>query len=140
MITKKHIERVLRINGLDASAPDDDIRSVLMYAKCQNVDDAIAAIRDKNAKGDKDICGLQKPGARCNVLLADERLKPETIKNLLGIDVEVNFADIEQARIHRKNLSFLQIFGIVWWSVAFATVALLGVMWHYQIGIFHPYF
>lgn len=136
MYTKEDVERILRINGIDKDASDEDIKSVLLYAKCENLDDAVAAIRGE-VSADQDICGLQQPGAKCNVLLADERLKPETIKDLLGIDVKLEYSDIEDARRARQHVSLGQIFGIIGWSLLLAIFGTFGVMWYYQIGIFH---
>lgn len=139
MFTKDHIEKILRINGLSTSASDEDIKSVLLYANCQNVDAAISALRDTTIDGKKDLCGLKKTGAKCNILLADQRLKPENIKELLGIDVSYNYADIDSARASRKSISFAQIFGIFLWSLFGAIATILVVMWYFQSGIFHLY-
>lgn len=136
MFTKKHVERILRINGIDQNASDEDIKSVLLYAKCENVEDAISALRDKYASADADICGLQEPGAKCNVLLVDKRLKPEMIKDLLGIDVALEFDDLEEARAARQRVSFAQIVGIAGFSILFAVILAGLTMWYYQIGFF----
>lgn len=139
MYTKRHIEKILRINGLSLAASDEEIKSVLLYAKCEDADSIIAALRDQRTDADRDLCGVQQPRAHCNVLLADERLRPETIKELLGIDVEVNFADLELARARRQGVTTLQVIGILGWSLACAVAAMVGIMWYYQIGFFHPF-
>ena len=43
MYTKRHIEKILRINGLSMAASDEEIKSVLIYAKCEDTDRIIAA-------------------------------------------------------------------------------------------------
>ena len=139
MYTKRHIEKILRINGLSTSASDEEIKSVFLYAKCEDTDNIIAALRDSGTDQDRDLCGVQRPRTHCNVLLADERLRPETIKELLGIDVEVNFTEIEDARSRRQSISSLQIIGILGWSVACAGIAIMGIMWYYQIGFFNSF-
>jgi hypothetical protein len=136
MYTKRHIEKILRINGLSLAASDDEIKSVLLYAKCEDIDTIISALRNEQTDADRDLCGASRPNTRCNVLLADERLKPETIRELLGVDVEVTFEDINVARRQRQQLSVVQVLSIFGWSALCASIAIGGIMWYYQIGVF----
>lgn len=138
MFNKEYVNKVLRINGLSSDASDEDLRSVLLYAKCENVDDAISALRDANVKANDDICGLQKTETTCNILLADKRLRPETIRDLLGIDMQVTYDELESAREKRRSVSFVQIAGIFGWSLFCALLSLAGFMWYFGIGLFHP--
>ncbi|MEX0918227.1 MAG: hypothetical protein WDZ93_03655 [Candidatus Paceibacterota bacterium] len=139
MYTKGHIEKILRINGLSPTATDEEIKSVLLYARCEDTESIIAALRNENVDENKDLCGVQRPSTRCNVLLADERLKPETIKELLGIDVEINFSDLDAARARRQSVSTIQLGIIFACSAVCAAIAMFGIMWYYQIGFFHPF-
>lgn len=136
MYTKRHIETILRINGLSLAASDEEIKSVLLYAKCEDVDTIISALRNEKTDADRDLCGASRPKTRCNVLLADERLKPETIRELLGVDVEVRFEDIDVARQQRQQISVAQVLSIFGWSALCAAIAISGIMWYYQIGVF----
>lgn len=138
MYDKDRVQKILKINGLSNTSSDEDIRSVLLYAKCENVENAITALRDATTSPNDDICGLQKADAKCNILLADKRLTPEVIKSLLGIDMRVSFEEIDQARAARRSVSPVQMLGIFGWSVLCAALTVFGLMWYYQIGLFHP--
>lgn len=129
MPTKQHVENVLRINGLSVNASNEDIKSVLLYAKCDNLEEAIEALRSQQVSGDEDICGIQRSsGAQCNILLSDKRLRPETIKDLLGIDVEVEFSDIEAAQAQRQRVSMGQMLSIAGFSILCAVGILATVI------------
>lgn len=138
MFSKEYVKKVLHINGLSPNSADEEIRSVLLYAKCENVDSAITALRDANTDQTDDICGLQQAPARCNVLLVDKRLSPDMIKNLLGVDMELSYDELEAAREARRSVSWVQIGSIFALSLACAALAILGLMWHYQIAFFYP--
>lgn len=130
MATKAHIENILKLNGLTTASPEHEIRIVLEGAKCQDVDCTIKALKDEKIDRNQDICALQIVDSETHaVLRKDARLEAESIKKLLGIDVEINYADIETARIQRKNVSFFQMLGIFGWSVLCAAGVIVGVMW-----------
>lgn len=138
MIRKDYIKKILKINGLSERSNEDDIRSVLLYAKCENVDHAIEALRDAQIGQNDDICGLQKAPAKCNVLLADKRLSPDMIKNLLGVDMEISYEELERARAARRSVSTIQIASIFIISFLLALITICLLMWYYEVAFFHP--
>lgn len=132
MATKGHIENILKVNGLTIASPEKEIRIVLEGAKCQDVDCTLTALRDNKIDRNQDICAVEIVDTDAHaVLRKDSRLEAESIKRLLGIDVEINYADIEAARVRRKNLSFLQVLGIVGWSVLCAAGVIAVIMWQF---------
>lgn len=132
MINRDQIEKILKINGVSAAAPDEQIRSVLLSARYDNdeVDTAIMVLReDINTKKTR-VDGLHK------VFRTEQALDSKEIAQLLGIEVDIT--DRITARENREKASFS--YYIVLWlvSVAFATGAILFYMNMHQVGIYHP--
>lgn len=139
MYTKKYVQQVLRVNGLSPTSPDAEIKKQLAYTCC-NLDEVfLSALRDPNVSEDAVICGTASVGSRSTILTAEQRLRPMAIKNLLGIDVAVNYSDLDAARLQRKNISPRQLFSIFVWSIVCATAMIMGVMWYLKVGFFHSF-
>lgn len=129
MIDRHIIEHMLRANGVDPSAPDETIKSVLISAKWNkdDVDTAIMVLRENEATHATRVDSVHK------VFHSGDRLAPETITALLGIDVE-----LPPERTHQRS-SGVHIFdavSIVLLSVVLASVTVIGIMWHLSIGMF----
>lgn len=140
MYTKKYVEQVLKVNGLSPSSSDAEIKNLLAHTCC-NLDTAfLAALRDPKVTGDAVICGTVSAGFTSTILTAEQRLRPNSIKDLLGIDVEINYADLDSARSARQSVSIGQIMGIAVSSLLFAGLLLVGVMWYFEVGFFHTAF
>ncbi len=72
------------------------------------------------------------------VYRTNERLSPQTIHALLGIDVDLSeFESAYQKRIN-SGLSWIQIAIIFVLSVLIATVSLFYGMYYFEVGLFHP--
>lgn len=134
MIDRKYIENILRLNGSSATAPEEEIRSVLISARLDkaDVDSAITVLRE-NVKTRENR--VERVG---NVFTTDKRLGPEAIHSLLGIDVKVSETEIESARVRGRNRYWLQIVSIFFIAGAIAAGSLLAIMYTQKIGIFHP--
>lgn len=134
MIDRKYIEKILRMNGSSATAPDEEIRSVLISARWNksDVDSAITVLRENINTHQNRVERLD------NVFLTDKRLSPEAIHALLGIDVEVNENELETLRVKSRNLYWLQISSIFIIAFIIAAGSLLGMMYAQGVGIFHP--
>ena len=132
MIDRNHIERILRINGITPSQPDDIIRSVLLSARYNNeeVDTALMVLRENVATKKIRVEGLHK------VFRTDESLQPDEISELLGIDVDISRYSPEVVESRQSNLSTFIIIWIA--SVVIAVVGVLLFMHMNSIGPFHP--
>lgn len=129
-----HIEHILKLNGLAPTAPDEEIRSVLVSAKWQDeeVETALTVLREKIDSNFSRVDTLH------NVFLTDKRLTPEAIHSLLGIDMELSMEEVALDREHKKSISFLQIMTIVVYATLLAFGSILVVMYVQNFGIFHP--
>lgn len=136
MIDRTHIERILKINGLAPTAPDEEIRSVLVSAKWHkdDVETALTVLRE-NVKTHE-----TRTDTLHNVFLTDERLSPEAIESLLGIDVEVSSEDLRSLKNSRRRINAWQMLTIAGYALVFALISLAALMYWLQLGFFHPDF
>ena len=134
MIEREHVEKILEINGLGDSAGEEDIRSVLVSAKW-NDDDVETALTV--LKEDKET-GKSHTETYKNVFTSDVRLSPESIQNLLGIDVDMSSHEMAAVRTSRQQVSFWQVLTIVIYATLLAFGSILIVMYIQNFGFFHP--
>lgn len=131
MITRENIEEILKINGVTPTAPDEQIRSILLSARYDDdeIDTAITVLRENRNTKKTRIDGLHR------VFRTDEALKPSEITELLGIEMDVT--DPVEAHAHQRDLSQTQLM-IIWLSaIGIAFVGILLYMYLHQIGPFH---
>jgi hypothetical protein len=132
MIERNHIEKILKINGMSPSEPDDVIRSVLLSARYNDdeIDTALMVLREDTKTKQVRVEGLHK------VFRTDNALKPQEISDLLGIDVNLEhyLPPIVQSR------TFVTSTLISVWilSLLLAVVGVLLYMHFNNVGIFHP--
>ncbi len=133
MIDRKYIERILKLNGLSPTAPDEEIRSVLISARWnkEDVETAITVLRENINTHKSRVDTLH------DVFLTDQRLSPEAIHSLLGIDIEVNSSELQTLRASRRNLYRWQVVSIFIISLLIAATAILGMMYAEGFGAFH---
>ena len=132
MIEKAVIERLLTANGVDPSAPDEEIKSVLFSAKWHeaDVETALMVLRENSETHAKRVDSLHK------VFRTDEKLDSAAISALLGIVV-----DIPPHSPHKKHkdtaVSIPDAFVVVFVSVLLSGSIFLLTMWYLKIGIFN---
>ncbi len=132
MLQKKDIETILKINGVSAVAPDEEIRTVLLSARYNNdeVDTAIMVLRENMKTHQTKVEGLHK------IFRTDEALKPSEISALLGIDVQIDEITTPQDSSRENN--FFQSSLVVIFATVFAVIGVVIAMYVYEVGIFHP--
>lgn len=132
MLDRNHVERFLELNGVSAAAPDEEIRSLLISARWHqdDVEAALVVLREDQKKHTQRIDSVHK------VFQSSQRLNPETLSSLLGIDIELSSVVSE----HKQELESAyrsQIISIALVSVALSILFTLGAMWIMQIGFFY---
>jgi len=134
MIDREHIEQILRLNGLTPTAPDEEIRSVLISARWhkEDVETAITVLRENVNTHRSRVDTLH------DVFLTDKRLSPEAIRSLLGIDVEVETNELEKMRKSRERLYVFQMISIFLIAILIAIILILFIMYSTKVGVFHP--
>lgn len=134
MIDRTHIEQILRLNGLAATAADEEIRSVLISARWskEDVETAITVLRENINTHKSRVDTLH------DVFLTDKMLSPEAIHSLLGIDVEVDSSELQTLRVKRETLYQRQIISIFIIAILIAFIFVTIMMYVQKFGPFHP--
>jgi hypothetical protein len=134
MIDRRHIEQILRLNGLTPTAADEEIRSVLISARWhkEDVETAITVLRENTTTHKSRVDTLH------DVFTTDKRLSPEAIQNLLGIDVEVNSSELENLRKSRESTYIWQLISIFMIAIAMAAIMIVFMMYSQKVGFFYP--
>lgn len=132
MVDKKHIESLLKINGLGNTSPDEQIRSVLLSARFNKdeVDAALMVLRENTKTNATRVDGLHK------VFRSDEALKANEISQLLGIEVHVE--EKIEVGLNARRYTLFQVITLWFISVIIATTAVLFYMYSNDTGVFHP--
>ncbi|MCA9360387.1 hypothetical protein H6785_03470 [Candidatus Nomurabacteria bacterium] len=130
-MNREHIEKLLRINGVSPTSPDEIIRTVLLSArfKEEEVDTAIMVLREDVNTKEKRVDGLHK------VFRTDESLKPNEISKLLGIDVSIK--DTVDVRAKARSNSIFERILVAVMSILLAFSATMVYMYFSQVGPFH---
>ncbi len=133
MFERAHIEKLLKLNGVEATAPDEEIKSVLLSARWHknDVETALLVLRENTTSHESHVDSLHK------VFRSDDSLKPETITALLGIDSHLAKGSLE-TRNMTPRISAGQILQIGLLSLSLSLIFILASMWFLQMGIFHP--
>ena len=131
MFDKKQIESILKVNGIASTAPDEEIRSILLSARFNNdeVQTALMVLRENVKTNKTHVDGLHK------VFRTDQALQPAEISQLLGIDVDLETPLERQHSSQRYTL--FQVFLLWTASILIATTAVMYYMHAQQMGLFH---
>lgn len=135
MLDRKHIERVLKINGVMPTAQDEEIRSVLLNAHYRD-DEVTAALTLLHTSGD--AAPEIAPNSLNTIMRSDRNLNAKEISKLLGIDIVLPTAASRSTKVSERTLSLGH--HIVIWSLA-VLIAALGIglsMYALEFGLFHP--
>lgn len=132
MIRRAQIEKILQVNGVSLSSPDDHIRSVLFSARFNKdeVDTAIMVLREDKTTKQVRVDGLHK------VFRTDEALQPQEISELLGIEVDAS--TFYRPQSNTGTLAAIQYITVWLFSVFFAVTGVLYFMYVNEVGPFHP--
>lgn len=133
MIEKRNIETFMRINGIEPSAKDEEIRSVLISARWNEneVDTALMVLKENITTKLTHVDTLHK------VFNTNGRLTSAEISTLLGIDVELTNEDVGDINLKRARIERAQgllSFGL---SIVIALTSIGYLMYQEKAGIFN---
>ena len=134
MFKKDHIEKMLRLNGVSVDDPDDVIKSVLISAQWHedDVEAAVLVLRENKENHETHVDSLHK------VFRSDERLRPETISSLLGIEMDLSSKDLEVRRKRvQRSLGPSQVMIMALISLILSLIFVFAAMWYLETGLFH---
>ncbi len=131
MIERDKVKILLKIHGIDTSAPGDAIRSVLQNAGYgqEEINQTIITLRD--IPDDK----LVRASALHKLFHTDLSLKPDEVHALLGIDIEIRKVDVNKQKNQSISLYQSVLLVIIAFFLAFSGIAFS--MYSSQIGPFH---
>lgn len=132
MIDKKHIEQILKSNGLAPTSKDEEIKSVLLSARYHEdeVDTAIMVLRENRDSHKTKVDGLHK------VFRTDTTLNAKEITSLLGIDVTLDKERVPAGAKARKLTRLSQVMVVII-SLLLALLSVLLYMYTLEMGVFH---
>lgn len=134
MFERRHIEELLRVNGVPTTAPDEEIKSVLLSARWhqKDVETAMLVLRENTTSHKTHVDSLHK------IFSSDSKLRPETISSLLGIDIDIKRGSIDtNKRYIRRSMTLLKMVQICFVTIVLSVFSILFSMWYFEIGMFH---
>lgn len=133
MIDRKHIEMILRANGVPPTADDEQIRSVLLSAKWNDneVDTALTVLKENKNSHETHVDTLHK------VFHSDDSLSPYEISSLLGIDMDIPAKQKNQSKVYEGVTVISRSTVVLIASILIAIGSLMYVMYSQKMG---PYY
>jgi hypothetical protein len=134
MFQRDHVEKLLRLNGVASTSSDEEIKSILISAQWHkdDVEAAVLVLRENKVDHQTHVDSIHK------VFRSDERLRPETISSLLGIDMEITSNDISLSRKRNSGaMTPIQVMQIVIISLVLSLIFVFTAMWYLRMGMFH---
>jgi hypothetical protein len=133
MLDRTHIENFLRLNGVSPTAPDEEIKSVLISASWHqsDIDTAITVLRENVDTQQRRVDSLHR------VFNTDDRLQPEMVSALLGIEMDVTSEQVALRRSRRNGIPMAEILRLIFISLTLSIISVVVAMWYFEIGWFH---
>lgn len=133
MIQRKQIEQILRINGVALSAPDEEIKSVLLSARWHedDIETAIMVLRENKKSHKTHVDTVHK------VFHSDDKLSPDAVSSLLGIDMDISSNEINTISNKQGKLQFNSILVLALISLGLSLIFVFAAMWYLKMGLFH---
>lgn len=133
MLDRKHLERVLKINGVSPTAADEEIRAVLLSAHYRDdeVDMALMVLRENTETKATRVDSLHK------LMHTDQTLSAKEISRLLGIEVVVPTMGRPRQMRPGEHSSLAQRTAVAILSVVVALIGIGLAMYILEFGVFH---
>lgn len=133
MLDRKHLERILKINGVSATAADEEIRAVLLSAhyRAEEVDMALMVLRENIETKATRVDSLHK------LVRTDDSLSAKEISKLLGIEVAIPVLHRQRNQPQSTAGLMAQRLVIALLSTVIAIIGLGLAMYLLEFGVFH---
>jgi hypothetical protein len=134
MFQRQDIERFLKINGVSAEDSDEEIKSVLISAQWHknDVDAAVLVLRENKNDHKTHVDSLHK------VFRSDERMSPETVSSLLGIEMNITSDELQRRHSRTKGkIQPSQILLIACMALTLSLIFVFASMRYLEMGLFH---
>ena len=134
MLQRHYIEQLLKMNGVSIDNSDDEIKAVLVNARWHqnDIQAAVLVFREDAANPATHEDSIHA------VFRSDERLRPETISALLGIDSHITSKDIENYNRRAKGrMQPSQILLVACMALSLSVIFVCASMFYLEMGLFH---
>jgi hypothetical protein len=131
MMNIKHLDTVLRINGLEKTSPESDVSAVLLSSRYTPEEVKTALLILKN--GDQTVASTHI--SLHKVFRSDELLESQEIALLLGGDLYVNTK--VSARVRNRELAASHLLLLSLASLVVAISSMMLYMYTQNMGMFH---
>lgn len=134
MFERSHIEKLLKVNGVVPPASDETIKSVLLSAQWHedDVEAAIFVLKENNENHETHVDAIHK------VFRSDDRLSPDVISSMLGLEFTVPATDVTlRRRRARGAMSASQMMTVAVSSLILSLIFVFAAMWYLEMGLFH---
>jgi hypothetical protein len=135
MFERSQVEKLLSLNGVNTEASDEEIKSVLLSARWHkdDIEAAVLVLRENKITHETHVDSLHK------VFRSDDRLRPETVSALLGIEMQVMPGDLRTPgkRTSAPGLTPRHMMLIAVISLSLSVIFVMAAMWHLEMGLFH---
>ncbi len=117
---------------MSVDSSDEEIKSVLLNARWhkEDAEAAILILRENKKTHETHMDSLHK------VFTSDERLRPETVSALLGIEMDVMPEDMRD-QSSQQSFGVQQLMGIMAAAFLLAVFMMGLTMWFMEVGMFH---
>jgi len=136
MLERRQVEELLRVNGVKLTAPDEEIKSILISAQWHkdDVETALLILRENIASHETHVDTIHKVFRG-----DDERLSPEKITEILGVDMNIPACDVELGTTQKKRrtMSSGQVMQLCLVSLCSSVIFVMASMWFLEMGLFH---
>ncbi len=130
------MNQFLKQNGIPSTAPDEEIRSILISARWDNndVDTALMVLKENRDSKATHVDTLHR------VFHSDERLTPADISSLLGVKVSLSNEGVEKVEIERRKVERAQSLAALTLALSIVLLGLTYLMYIESAGVFHDNF
>ncbi len=135
MFERSQVEKLLSLNGVNTEASDEEIKSVLLSARWHkdDIEAAVLVLRENKITHQTHVDSMHK------VFRSDERMRPETVSALLGIEMNVSSSELSSSarKAASRGVTPRQMMLVAFISLALSLIFVMAAMWHLEMGLFH---
>ena len=126
MINKESLEKLLEINGISPTAPDEVFKELLLEAKWSgdDIETALTVLRENKQGSESRVSTIHQ------TFTSGDRLTPQAISNMLGVDVAVPLNNPETR--HYNSWHFKEMLIILVIAVLLAVAFFVVFTWYFS--------
>lgn len=125
MISKESLEKLLRVNGLSPSAPDEQFKELLLQAKWsgEDIETALTVLRENKVTDNSRVSSVHQ------TFTSGDKLSSSAISNMLGVNVTLPAEDLNRRTYkggHTREYVIILVISIMVAAIFFGIFS-----WHF---------